>query len=111
MTRTLYVTNLSSETTEAELREMFAGVGDVLSVRIPIHPETRLQRDYAFVEMESLELVRAAADSLNHHILHDRKVQVSVVPLPEERNMVRRADLSPVKVKSPSRRTGRPRSR
>lgn len=110
MTRTLYVTNLSTETTEAELEQIFVPIGHVLSIRIPVHPETRLQRDYAFVEMENLGLAKAAANSLNDHVLHDHKLKVSVVPLPEERKTPIRADLSPIKVKQPSRRTGRPRA-
>lgn len=110
MTRTLYVTNLSSETTELELEAMFVPIGDVVSVRIPVHPETRLQRDYAFVEMDNLELAKEAATSLNDHMLHERKLKVSVVPLPEERKRTIPADLRPIKLKQPSS-TRRPRSR
>src|SRR5258706_9951863 len=90
MTNKLYVNNISAETSEAELRQAFEVVGPVLAVRIAIHPKTGLQRNYGFIEMETVELAQAAALNLNDHILHDRKLQVSVVLPREERKPVPR---------------------
>src|SRR5438128_424919 len=111
MTNKLYVNNIGAETTEAELRQVFELAGSVLSVRIAIHPKTGLQRNYGFVEMETVELAQTAALNLKDHVLHDRKLQVSVVLPREERKVVPRADLSSMVLRQPSRTTGRPRSR
>jgi RNA recognition motif-containing protein len=111
MSNKLYITNLSPETTELELREIFVKIGPVLSVHIPIHPGTGLQKDYGFVEMETLELALAAAQSMNDHILHDQKLQVSKVPAPTERKTPPRADLRPIEVRRPQPRTGPRRSK
>lgn len=48
----LFIGNLSPEVTEAQLRELFAEFGVVLSVKIPIDHETGLPRGFGFVEME-----------------------------------------------------------
>jgi RNA recognition motif-containing protein len=111
MTNKLYVNNIGAETTEAELRQMFEMVGSVLSVRIAIHPKTGLQRNYGFIDMETVELAQTAALKLNDHVLHDRKLQVSVVLPREDRKPVPRADLSTMVLKQPNRNTGRPRTR
>jgi RNA recognition motif-containing protein len=111
MTKKLYVTNISPDTSEAELKDFFLQVGPVVSVRIAIHPKTGLQRNYGFVEMETPELAQAAEQRLNNHPLHDRNVQMSVVLPREERTPVQPADLTPIVARQPSRRTGGPRSR
>src|SRR5687767_5476100 len=68
MTNKLYVTNISTDATETDLRDLFEQVGAVVSVRIAIHPKTGLQRNYGFVEMETPELAQAAEKSLNNHL-------------------------------------------
>ena len=111
MTNKLYVTNISTDATETDLRDLFEKVGAVVSVRIAIHPKTGLQRDYGFVEMETPELAQAAEKSLNNHLLHAQKLQLSVVLPRDQRKPVPPADLRPIVPKQPSRITGRPRSR
>src|SRR5438874_1591038 len=111
MTNKLYVNNISAETTEAELRQAFEQIGPVLSVRIAIHPKTGLPRDYGFIDMDTVESAQAAALALNNHILHERKLQVSVVLPREQRQPVPRADLTRMVLKHPNRHMGRPRTR
>jgi RNA recognition motif-containing protein len=49
----LYVGNLSFNTTEAELRELFEEHGSVASVSLVTDRETGQPRGFGFVEMES----------------------------------------------------------
>jgi RNA recognition motif-containing protein len=105
VTNKLYISNLSHEATELELKEIFVKVGPVVSVHIPIHDRTGLQRDYGFVEMETLELALAAMESLDNHVLHDRKLKIVKVPAPSERKPVTPADIRPIVVRRPQPRT------
>jgi RNA recognition motif-containing protein len=52
MTKKLYVGNLSVETTEADIRDLFAQAGVVGSVRIVTDPDTGRSKGFGFVEME-----------------------------------------------------------
>ena len=76
MSKQLYITNLSSDTTESELNQLFARVGTVVSMQITTDPHTGAHRSYGFVEMETLELAQAAVRSVNNYLLHNRKIQV-----------------------------------
>lgn len=52
MKKKLYVGNLSFETTEAELKELFAQSGSVETVRIITDRETGRSKGFGFVEMQ-----------------------------------------------------------
>lgn len=51
MTKKLYVGNLSFQTTEDELENLFAQIGGVESVRIITDRDTGRSRGFGFVEM------------------------------------------------------------
>ena len=51
MTKKLYVGNLSFQTTEGDLDELFAQAGEVESVRIITDRDTGRSRGFGFVEM------------------------------------------------------------
>ena len=53
MKKKLYVGNLSFETTESELQELFGQAGSVESVRIITDRETGRSKGFGFVEMET----------------------------------------------------------
>ncbi|HYD01308.1 MAG TPA: RNA-binding protein [Phycisphaerales bacterium] len=61
----LYVGNLSFNTTEAELREMFGQYGDVASAQLVMDRETGRPRGFGFVEMASAEAAQAAIAGQN----------------------------------------------
>lgn len=88
MSTQLYITNLSSDTTESELDHIFARIGMVVSMRISIDPHTGAQKSYGFVEMETLELAQAAVQSMNGYLLHNRKIQVKVLGAREPQKSV-----------------------
>jgi RNA recognition motif-containing protein len=52
MAKKLYVGNLSFQTTEDELNDLFARAGTVESVRIITDRDTGRSRGFAFVEMQ-----------------------------------------------------------
>ena len=53
MNKKLYVGNLSFETSDAQLEELFGKAGKVESVRVMRDTETGRGRGFAFVEMAS----------------------------------------------------------
>ncbi|RLG72845.1 MAG: RNA-binding protein [Methanobacteriota archaeon] len=73
----LYVSNLSYNTSEDELREFFSSVGEVVSVRIITDPYSGRSRGFGFVEMASEEEAKAAIDSLDRSELGGRHILVS----------------------------------
>jgi RNA recognition motif-containing protein len=52
MKKKLYVGNLSFETTEAELKELFGQTGSVETVRIITDRDTGRSKGFGFVEMQ-----------------------------------------------------------
>ncbi len=77
MTTKLYVGNLSYETTEDDLREMFAQAGTVESVALPLERDTNRPRGFGFVEMSSEEEARNAINTFNGKLVRDREIKVN----------------------------------
>ena len=77
MTTKLYVGNLSYETTEGELQELFAQAGSVASVALPTDRETGRPRGFGFVEMSTEEEARKAITMFNGQTLRDRQIKVN----------------------------------
>jgi cold-inducible RNA-binding protein len=77
MGRKLYVGNLPYETGEAELQELFAGSGNVDSVRVMRDMATGRARGFAFVEMATDEEAQAAITQLNEHQMGGRSLTVN----------------------------------
>ncbi len=77
MTTKLYVGNLSYDTTEEELQELFSQAGSVTSVALPTDRETGRPRGFGFVEMSSEEEARKAITMFNGQTLRDRQLKVN----------------------------------
>lgn len=75
ISKRLYVGNLSHETTEAALRELFGTIGDVMSAFIMRDRDTRLSR--AFVEMGTQREAQLAMGRLNGTELDGRMIKVN----------------------------------
>ncbi len=73
----LYVGNLDYATGEAELEELFNGVGSVLSAEVVTNPRTQQSKGFAFVEMGSIEEARRAVSILDDQEFMGRKLVVS----------------------------------
>jgi len=77
MATKLYVGNLSYETTEESLKELFSEVGPVASVSLITDRHTGRSKGFAFIEMESDEAAKAAIEKLNETEVDGRKLNVS----------------------------------
>ena len=76
MTQKLYVGNLSFQTTESELDDLFAQAGEVESVRIITDRDTGRSRGFGFVEM-SEENAEKAISQFNGTELDGRALTVN----------------------------------
>ena len=72
----LYVGNLPYDTTENDLRELFAKHGEVLSVAVVEDRDTGRSRGFAFVEMET-QAANAAMSALSGTMLGDRSLTIN----------------------------------
>ena len=77
MGRKLFVGNLSFNTDERRLEELFQSVGAVDTVNIVRDQMTGRARGFAFVEMQSDEDAQAAIQKLNDTELDGRKLAVN----------------------------------
>jgi len=82
----LYVGNLSFDTTEAELRELFSQAGNVKDVTIPMDRATNRPRGFAFVEMESSADALKAIKLCNGKEVGGRTIRVDEARPPEQRS-------------------------
>jgi RNA recognition motif-containing protein len=81
----IYVGNLSYNTTEADLREVFSKHGEVSEVRMITDRDTGRSKGFGFVEMPNEEEARAAMGALNETDLHERTIKVNEARPREDR--------------------------
>lgn len=73
----LYVGNLDYETTEADLYDLFNGVGKVKDAEVVCHKYTQRSKGYAFVIMSTVEEAKRAVAVLNNKQFMGRELWVS----------------------------------
>ncbi len=73
----LYVGNLSFNTSESQLREMFAAHGEVSSASLVMDRETGRPRGFGFVEFANDEHARAAMTALSGKNVDGRDLTVN----------------------------------
>jgi len=81
----LYVGNLSYNTTEQGLRELFMQAGNVTSVALIKEPGTQRSKGFAFVEMTTQSDAQKAISMFNGYTMDERQLTVSVARPREER--------------------------
>jgi RNA recognition motif-containing protein len=82
--KNLFVGNLTFDTTEDSLRELFTPLGEVQQVRIMTDRDTGKSRGFAFVEMVSDEDAAKAVTALNGKDFGGRALTVNEArPKPE----------------------------
>ena len=74
----IYVSNLSFNTGDAELNELFSDFGSVVSAKVIIDRETGRPRGFGFVEMSSREEGEAAIKGLDNKEVEGRTMSVSI---------------------------------
>ena len=115
----IYVGNLSYETTEDDLRTLFAQAGTVASVALIKDRDTGQSKGFAFVEMSNQSEAEKAIQTFNGYTLSNRPLKVNLARPKEERGFGggygdRRAvaavtdAAAPVAVKESSRTRRRP---
>ena len=77
MNRKLFVGNLSYNTQESTLEELFAQAGTVASVRVMRDQATGRARGFGFVEMETEDAAQAAIDKFNNTEVDGRRIAVN----------------------------------
>lgn len=85
MAKRLYVGNLAYSTTEDDLKEAFAKIGEVASVKLIIDQVSGRSKGFGFVEMTSDEDGDKAISSLNGTTLMDRTITVNEARPQKER--------------------------
>jgi len=73
----LYVGNLAYEAAESDLFDLFSKVGAVKNVEVAMDRRANRSKGFGFVEMESLDTAKAAAEKLNRTDFMGRQIVVS----------------------------------
>ncbi len=73
----IYIGNMSSDTTEDQLRQAFEGFGEVSTVKIITDRDSGQPRGFAFVEMSGKSEAIAAISGLNGQELNGRALNVN----------------------------------
>jgi RNA recognition motif-containing protein len=82
----IYVGNLSFNTEEQQLEQLFASLGDVASVRLVRDRDTGRSRGFGFVEMTDAAQGRAACATLDQQEFEGRRLTVNEAKPQEQRN-------------------------
>ncbi|MBN1140018.1 MAG: RNA-binding protein [Anaerolineae bacterium] len=77
MGKNIYVGNMSFDTSEDRLREVFGAHGEVTSVNVITDRDTGRPRGFAFVEMATDQAANAAIAALNGQELDGRALKVN----------------------------------
>jgi RNA recognition motif-containing protein len=76
MGKKIYVGNISFKATEDDIRELFAGSGEVDSVKLITDMHTGNPKGFGFVEMATSEGAQKAIEALNGTMFMDRILSV-----------------------------------
>jgi len=86
MTKRLYVGNLSYETTEQSLRDLFSQAGEIATVDVITDKYTGKGKGFAFVEMATDAGTEEALNKLNGQDLDNRAIVVNEARAREDRS-------------------------
>ena len=73
----IYIGNMSSDTTEDQLRQAFEGYGEVSTLKIITDRDSGRPRGFGFVEMSAGDEAIAAISGLNEQELNGRALNVN----------------------------------
>lgn len=82
----LYVGNLSYQTTDDDLRELFAKAGTVTSVAVIKDRDSGTSKGFGFVEMTTQAEAQNAIKMLDNYQMGDRTLKVNLAKPKEERS-------------------------
>jgi len=81
----IYISNLSFNVTDEDLRDYFAEYGEVSSAKVIMDKFTGKSRGFAFVEMPDDEAAKKAIEELDSATVDGRTIGVSVAKPKEDR--------------------------
>lgn len=81
----LYVGNLSYDTTEDQLRELFGQAGSIKEIALIMDRDTRRPKGFGFVEMETQAEAAKAIQMFSDYELGGRRLTVNMARPREER--------------------------
>lgn len=81
----LYISNLSYNITDADLRDLFAEYGDIVSAKVITDRETGRSRGFGFVELSDDELAKKAIEELNQASYDEKVINVTEARPREDR--------------------------
>lgn len=81
----LYISNLSYNITDADLRDLFADYGDIVSAKVITDRETGRSRGFGFVELSDDELAKKAIEELNQASYDEKVINVTEARPREDR--------------------------
>ncbi len=82
----IYVSNLSFNVQDEDLREFFAEYGEVSSAKVITDKFTQKSRGFGFVEMPDDEAAQKAISELDGGVVEGRTIRVTVAKPREESN-------------------------
>jgi len=82
----IYVSNLSFNVQDEDLRGFFTPYGEVTSARIILDKATGQSRGFGFVEMSDAAAARKAIEELNDATVEGRNIKVTEARPKEERS-------------------------
>ena len=74
----IYIGNVSYDSTEEDLGNLFSEYGTVTSVKIIINKHTGRSKGFGFVEMANQEEGQKAVEALDGHEVNGRNLRVDV---------------------------------
>lgn len=78
MQEKLYIGNLSFNTTEKSLEELFCRYGTILSVKIIRDKITNQSRGFGFVELQNISDIEKLLSDLRGYNLDGRRIRVKI---------------------------------
>ena len=85
MAKKLYVGNLTYETTDNDLQNLFAPFGTVQSAQVIMDRDTGRSKGFGFVEMNNADEAQAAINALNGQESNGRALKVNEAKPREDR--------------------------
>ena len=81
----LYISNLSYNISDEDLRQLFAGYGEITSAKVIMDRETGRSRGFGFVELSDDELAKKAIEELNQASYDGKVINITEARPREDR--------------------------
>ncbi|KAI5949401.1 NOP15 [Candida jiufengensis] len=80
----IYIGRLPSGFQESELKTYFKQFGDIKNLKLSRNKKTGKSKHYAYIEFESSEVAKIAADTMNNYLLNNHLIRCEYVANPHK---------------------------